>query len=290
MPDGNQLQFTQQAGGTLVNNSVPSLAGAVITNPSAGVYNLRWKDGTVFKFQSPPTGSRVAYLNSITDTNNNVTTMVRGNSADPSQITQITDPVGRSLTLTYDTFDRITSIVDPIGRTVSYTYNNQGTLATVTDAAGGVTRYAYDSNNRMTDITDPRGILYLHNDYASGKVVKQTTADGGVTTFAYTVLNANSNITFSENTGGGGGGGGVLILGGSTINTSPVLLTTVTDPLGNQTTYHFNPQGYLIDVTDALGQKTIYERDPGTNQVLSMTDPLNRSQLLRMTQPEISRA
>jgi RHS repeat-associated protein len=276
MPDGNQLQFTQQAGGTLVNTSVPSLAGAVITIPSGGVYNLRWKDGTVFKFQSPPTGTRVAFLNSITDTNNNVTTMVRGNSADPSQITQITDPVGRSLTLTYDTFDRITSIVDPIGRTVSYTYNSQGTLATVTDAAGGVTQYAYDSNNRMTDITDPRGILYLHNDYASGKVVKQTAADGGVTTFSYTVLNANSNITFSQNTGGGGGGGGVLTLGGSTINTSPVLLATVTDPLGNQTTYHFNPQGYLIDVTDALGRKTIYERDPGTNQVLRVTDPLNR--------------
>jgi RHS repeat-associated protein len=128
----------------------------------------------------------------------------------------------------------------------------------------------------MTDITDPRGILYLHNDYASGKVVKQTAADGGVTTFSYTVLNANSNITFSQNTGGGGGGGGVLTLGGSTINTSPVLLTTVTDPLGNQTTYHFNPQGYLIDVTDALGEKAIYARDPGTNQVLSVTDQLNR--------------
>jgi RHS repeat-associated protein len=277
MPDGNQIQFTQQAGGNLVNTSVPSLAGAVITVPTSGTYNLRWKDGTVFKFQSPPTGGRVAYLNSMTDPNGNVTTMVRGNTADPSQITQITDPVGRSLTLTYDTFDRITSIVDPIGRTVSYTYNSQGTLATVTDVAGGITTYAYDSNNRMTDITDPRGILYLHNDYASGKVVKQTAADGGVTTFAYTVLNANSNITFSENTGGGGGGGGVLTLGGSTINTSPVLLTTVTDPLGNQTTYHFNPQGYLIDVTDALGEKSVYVRDPATNELLSLTDPLGRT-------------
>jgi RHS repeat-associated protein len=278
MPDGNQLQFTQQAGGTLVNNSVPSLAGAVITNPSSGVYNLRWKNGTVFKFQSPPTGGRVAYINSITDTNNNVTTMVRGNTADPSQITQITDPVGRSLALAYDTFDRITSIVDPIGRTVSYTYNSQGTLATVTDPASGITRYAYDGNNRITDITDPRGILFLHNDYdGNGKVVKQTAADGGVTTFAYTLLNANSNVTFSQGTGGGGGGGGVLNLGGSTINTSPVLLTTVTDPLGNQTTYHFNPQGYLIDMTDALGEKTVYERDPGTNQVLSITDSLNRT-------------
>jgi len=280
MPDGNQFQFVQQQpGGPLINTSIPSLQGAVMTNLSSGSYVLRWKDGTTFNFQSPATGGRVAYLNSIVDRNGNTTTLVRGNTADPSQITQITDPVGRSLALTYDNFDRITSMVDPIGRAVSYTYNSQGSLATVTDPAGGITTYAYDSANRITDITDARGILFLHNDYdGNGKVIRQTAADGGVTQFAYTLLNPNASVSFSSGTGGTGGGGGSLVLGGATtINTSPVLLTLVTDPLGNATTYHFNAQGFLIDVTDALGQKTVYNRDPGTNQVLSVTDPLNRT-------------
>jgi RHS repeat-associated protein len=275
MPDGNQFQFIQQPNGTLINTNIPSLQGAVLST-SSGNYVLRWKNGKTYNFQS---FGRVAYLSSIIDPNGNTTTLVRGNTADPLQITQITDPVGRSLSFTYDGFDRITSIVDPIGRTIRYSYNGQGSLATVTDAAGGVTTYAYDSSNRITDITDPRGILFLHNDYdGNGKVVKQTAADGGVTTFAYTLLNPNASVSFSSGTGGTGGGGGSLTVGGATtINTSPVLLTTVTDPLGNQTTYHFNAQGFLVDITDALGEKTVYTRDPGTNQIVSVTDPLNRT-------------
>jgi RHS repeat-associated protein len=263
MPDGNQFQFLLQPDGTFINTTIPMFKGAVLraTPPN---FVLRYKDGTAFTFKNPPTGARVAYLSSIADRNGNVTTMVRGNSADPIQITQIVDPIGRALNLAYDNFDRITSITDPIGRAVSYTYNTQGTLDTVTDAAGGITHYAYDAQNRITSITDPRGIIYLQNIYdGNGKVAKQIAADGGVTQFDYTLLNPNASVTLAGSA--------------TTINTSPVLLTAVTDPLGNQTIYHYNAQGFVIDVTDALGEKTIYERDPGTNLLLSVTDPLNRT-------------
>jgi RHS repeat-associated protein len=253
MPDGNQLPFAQQGTNTFVNSNIPSLLGSVITSPSSGTFNLRWKNGTVFRFASPSAFATVAFLNSITDANGNTTTLVRGNSAQPIQITQIIDPVGRVLNLTYDNFNRILSMTDPVGQTVQYTYNAQGTLATVTDPAKGVTTYAYDTQNRMTTITDGRQITYLQNLYdANGRVSQQTAADGGITTFAYTLLNP-------------------------TVSTSPVLLTTVTDPRGNSTVYHFNPQGFLLDVTDALGEKTTYTLDPGTNQVISVTDPLNRT-------------
>jgi RHS repeat-associated protein len=254
MPDGNQFPFVQ-TGAIFVNTPIPSLQGAVISNLSCASANvcsaiLRWKNGSSFNFQALNTQGD-SFLMSMTDSNGNKTTLVRNALA---EITQIIDPVGRSLNLTYDGSQRITSISDPIGRTVQYAYNPQGYLATVTDAnsPAGVTTYGYDANNNLQTIEDARGITYLTNTYdPNGRVIQQQTVDGAITKFVYALANPS-------------------------IPTSPVLLTSVTDPLGNQTTYHFNASGFLLDVTDALGRKTVYTRDPGTNLLLSVTDPLGR--------------
>ena len=251
MPDGNQLPFNVQPDGSFINPTVPALRGAVLSSPSSGTYNLCWKDGTVFQLQ---TLGRVTVLTSITDPNGNVITLVRQGLP----ITQVLDPVGRALTLTYDSSGRITSITDPIGRTVSYTYNSQGTLATVTDPEGGITKYGYDAQNHLTQITDPAAVAAgattptVTNHYdQNGRVDRQTlTPDNGTTsyttTFAYTLLNPWTPAM------------------------SPVSQATVTDPNGNVTTHHFNAQGFLIDATDALGRTQVLEREAGTNQLLGI--------------------
>lgn len=51
---------------------------------------------------------------------------------------------------------------------------------------------------------------------------------------------------------------------------SPVLSTTVTDSLGNQTTYRFNGSQGVIGVTDPLGQTRTINRDGG-NYVVGLT-------------------
>ncbi len=246
MPDGNQFPFIRQANGAFTNVTIPLLQGAVLTNPSSGSYSLRWKNGAVFQFQAPASGPRVAFLSSTTDSNGNVTTLVRGNPNSPIQITSVNDASGRPVLFSYDNFDRITSITDPVGRTITYTYNNQGTLATVTDTNGGVTRYDYDSQNRLAQVTDQRGIVSFQNSYdANGRVVQQVHGDGGVTTFNYVLANPN-------------------------VPNSPVLSTSVTDPLGHQTTYRFNAQGFTTDVTDPSGQVRTFDRDPGNNGLLAI--------------------
>jgi RHS repeat-associated protein len=246
MPDGNRfpLAAQQPLALTLTNTTIPVLRGAAITVLPNNEVNLRWKDGTVFHFV-PSTFLLGSVLTAITDPNGNTISLVR-NPASPDQITEISDPVGRKLTLTYDTASRITAITDPLGRTVRYTYNGQGTLETVTDPEGGVTRYDYDGPTRLTRITNARGVVMVRNTYdADGRVSEQEQADGGKLTFAYTLFNPLAP-------------------------TSPVVRTVVTDALGNQTTYRFNPVGFLTDVTDALEQTRIVEREPGTNLLLSV--------------------
>lgn len=244
MPNGNQFPFVRQANGTLINTTIPSLQGAELTTASDGTASLRWKDGIVFRFV-PGNFLLGSVLQSITDPNGNAILLMR-NSSQPAQITQVTDPVGRKLTLSYDSANRITTLVDPSGRTVRYSYNAQGTLDSITDPEGGVTRYDYDSQNRLTRITDARGIVIAQNTYdANGRVIEQLRPDTGRTRFAYTLFNP-------------------------LVPTSPVLQTSVTDPLGNQTIYRFNPQGFLVSVTDALGQTKILERDPGANLLLAV--------------------
>lgn len=247
MPDGNQFPFNRQPNGTLINTMIPAFAGAVLSNPSGGVYNLRWKDGTIYQFQPSPQGPRVAFLTSITDRNGNATPITL-NPNIPGQVVQVTDPVGRSLNLAYDGAGRVATITDPIGRAVQYTYNSQGTLASVTDPAGGVTQYGYDTQNRLITVTDPRGTVQAQNTLDSnGRVIRQVRPDGGTLTFDYFPLNPDAP-------------------------TSPIMFTRVTDDLGVSEGYRFNPQGFVTDVVATGGQMVSAARASGTNQVLSTTE------------------
>ncbi len=252
MPNDNRFALVKQLDGTFTNSTIPSVRGAVLTVAANNESDLRWKDGTVFHFV-PSNFQLGSVLQSITDRNGNQVTLVRPSSSQPLRVTQIKDPVGRALHLTYDSNNRITSVTDPINRTVAYTYNSQGTLETVTDPEGGVTQYDYDTNNQLITITDARGIVVAQNTYdANGRVIEQIQADGGVWAFAYELFNP-------------------------LVALSPIQATTVIDPRGNPTTFRFSPQGFVLSRTDELGQTTQFEKENGTNLEISRTDFLGRT-------------
>jgi RHS repeat-associated protein len=243
-PDGNQFPFARQPDGTLVNSTIPSLRGAVLTTAADNTATLRWKDGTVFRFG---VGAAVAFmvLTSIEDPNANVISLTYS-STSGNQLTAIADPVGRQIMLTYGTGNRVASATDPLGRTVTYVYDASARLATVTNPEGGVTNYQYDAQGRMTRIIDPRNVVWIENTYdANGRVIQQLQPDGGRWQMAYTLLNP-------------------------TAPNSPVIQTVVTDPRGNQTTYRFSPQGFLLGTTDANGETRVFDYEPGSNLLKSI--------------------
>jgi RHS repeat-associated protein len=254
-PDGSQIQFPLQSNGSFSATTIPGFQGVnvnpvSITNASS-TYTLNYPDGTIFRFDTSSQGGLLAFLTSVTDRNGNVVTLTR-NSGNPYQITQITDAVGRNLTLTYDGSNRVLSVTDPIGRTIGYSYNGQGTLDTVTDAAGGKTVYGYNGSNQLISITDPAGIMYLQNVYdVNGRVSQQTDAAGGITKFVYNSLN-------------------------DMVDTAPVLQAQVTDPAGRVGTFRFSTTGYLASWVNAMGQTTTIDRDAQTNLVNKVTDPIGR--------------
>ena len=243
LPSGTRIPFNLQANGTLINTTVPMVAGWVMTTASNGTTTLTEKNGAYFQFVPgiPPTGS---VLVSTGDPNGNVTSIVRPPGV-PYQISEIDDAVGRKLLFQYSGYN-ISQITDPIGRTVSYTYNSAGYLATFTDVLGGVTSYQYNSQGNVTQMTDPHGAVTTSAYDSNGRVSSQVLPNGGTVTYAYTLTNA-------------------------LVPTSPVTQTVVTDPLGNATSYRFNTNGFVVGVTDATGQTRTLTRQSGTNRILSIS-------------------
>lgn len=226
--------------GTYVFNTLgtTSQLGDVVRKLTNGTFEYRYVHGGLLRFDS---SGRLAAL---VDRNGNTTTL----SYAGSNLIAITDVVGRSITLAYDSSGRITTATDPIGRIWRYTY--EGTpgiagapgLTTVTDPANGVTRLSYATGGRLAQVIDPRGNVAKQITYdGNGRVTRQSFADGEFQRYAY---------EFS----------GLTVTG-----------ATVTDSLNRTETKRFNPAGYVVSRSDPLGQTVKLDRDILTNLPLSIT-------------------
>ena len=247
LPDGGRYLFSLQPDNTYTNSSYPFLRGVIVTVNPDGTYQMRFKDGMLYTFDS--NGRLIEQRNR----NNDSINITRDSNG---SIIAITEPKGRSLQFTNGPgffTDRgwvylITSITDPIGRRVEYNYDSEGRLIEVKNSEGGITRYTYDSGMRITSIINPKGITVVTNQYdGAGRVSQQTHADGGIFNIKYTT--AGSATTQTE----------------------------VTDPLGNTTIYRFNSSRYCTEIINPVGGQTIRDYAIGTNLLNSVTDELGRT-------------
>jgi YD repeat-containing protein len=153
---------------------------------------------------------------------------------------------------TRDSSGRIKQITDPDGNPAIYSYSSAGDLSSYTDRAKNTTTYSYSSDGKhnLTGITTPDGKQALTNSYDPTTGRLTGTTDGMNNSVSFSPPN------FSNNT------------------------QTVTDRLGNPTTYTYDADGNVTQVVDARqdGHKSILA-NAGQNQHLriSLLNPRSNS-------------
>ncbi|MFG2217397.1 polymorphic toxin-type HINT domain-containing protein [Streptomyces sp. NPDC048685] len=298
LPGGQKVHFTRTSPGTGYIDAVfepldtpTGFRGSKIVC-SDNQWELRFRDGSVWVFPlySP--------LKEIRDRHGNALKLTRL-SGNKGEITRITTPGGRWISLAYDTKHRVHEARDNTGRTVIYDYDSAGRLSTVTDPADKVSRYTYDgSSNRILTATDARNITYMTNSfYPDGKVKDQLLTEGAKYSFVYTQT-GTGQITSTEVTQPGGAirrvefdaaGYGVLDVAarGSSLERRTQYvrgpnhrIDAVIDPYGQRTELTYDANGHVTRSVEQAG--TANARASGTatfdgpfDQPTRVTDPLD---------------
>ena len=184
------------------------------------------------------------------------------------QLTALTNTLGQMVTLLYDSNGYLTNLVGSLpGATNAFTYDSNGRVHTTTDSSGYTLTYAYDNLDRVTKITHPDG-TYEQIVYHWLDPILNRDRRGHWTTTTYDTLRRVRDIRDSLNR--------VTHLEWCGCGS----LSSITDPLGNTTTwlrdiegrptskvfpdqtliqYAYGPNsGRLTGVTDAKNQTTAY--------------------------------
>ena len=186
----------------------------------------------------------------------------------------VTDPDGRTTTLTFSWMGHVIGEVDATGATTTMTYSSLGFPATVTDAMDRTTIYTFNSDGDLTSITEPyvqppggpsggTAIETISYNDAFGVPTSITDFDGNTTTFT---LDSHGNVLEESQPGG--------VNEEWTYNSAGQVLTA-TDANGNTTTYTYNSIGRLATISEpGAGSPTVHYNYDSAGDVTSVTDEM----------------
>jgi RHS repeat-associated protein len=163
-PDGSVYVNNSFSGVGRIHQTLPGFSAidqAIVSEDGSELYqfdatgrHLRTLDAltgaTLYGFGYDSAGRLI----SITDGDNNVTTIKRDSNGDP---TAIVAPFGQVTKLSVDTHGYLASITDPAGGVDQYTYSPDGLMATFTDPRTNVHHFSYDTLGRLHVDQDPAG-------------------------------------------------------------------------------------------------------------------------------------
>lgn len=88
---------------------------------------------------------------------------------------------------------------DPLGYTVSYTYDAAGNRTGVTDKRGNTTLVSYNLQDLPVAFQDPLGYVTQYEYNGAGQLIRVTDAKGNTRTYDYNVWNTKSRVTNALN-------------------------------------------------------------------------------------------
>ena len=163
-------------------------------------------------------------------------------------------------------FDNVQLFKEEFGH--SYDYDSNGNLISVVDLQKNKTKYDYDSNNNLVKMTLPSGASQSYTYDSYHNVTKAVSPEGVTSRFTY---DAYGNIKTVK-----------LGSGSQTISASAVYtangdqVSSVTDALGQTTTYGYDTQTGVLNWTQAPGE-TASTRTNYTHDLLYRTIKVQQS-------------
>ena len=207
--------------------------------------------------QTDPAGNATTYAfnadnQPTTTTRADQTTLVDAYNADGDLHSQ-TNGAGKTTIYHYNALDEMTSSTDPLGHETTYAYDGDGNVTTVTDPAGRTTTNGYDAANLLKTITySDDSTPNVSYDYNSDGQVTSMTDGTGTTTYSYDSLD---RLTGQTN------GDGQAVTYGYDLAGNQ---TSIGYPNGNTVTDGYT-DGQLSSVTDWLGHETTFAYDPDSD-------------------------
>ncbi|KJU84001.1 YD repeat-containing protein [Candidatus Magnetobacterium bavaricum] len=205
------------------------------------------------------TYNNIGLVTSVTDGKGTVTNMSYApNNVD---LTKIKDGLG-TVSLTYNNSHDVISIADRLNNTTAFTYNTYGQIISDTDALGGTTTYYYDGKNRLVKIIRDNKEIHEYTYDSMNRVKTHKDATGLVLTFDYNNLNDITRVTYPD----------ALYVSLAYSEKFPRLVASITDKVGQTTSYVYNALGLPIRIINPDTGVTAIEYD-ANGKMTKLTDP-----------------
>lgn len=305
LPGAQFVNLVDDGSGTYRPVDDPRFDGAAMraTNQSANEWELRFKDGRVWRFKPFPgisgviRGGPPTFATELIDAQGNSLQIARQSNG---HINAVGSPA-RNVVYGYGGNGFVDTLTDSAGQRYRYTYTatSEPRIETITDADGKVTRYSYVGDDEIAEAPACAGtqaafgqrIKTIHypgratpttNEYGSARrVLRQTAYDGTEQRFSYQVSGA---CVTHVNTPSVKCAGPTCptedswenYQAGWRFHGGKVIAATVTRADGTTTRTRFNPRGLPLETTDALGQTSTRTYD-AQNRLLKSLDALGRS-------------